>query len=246
MTHPQTDNILHIPALPALASHAELRQWAQITRDLLIKFAATKTVAEACNCDEADFSFTASDIVYDNTTSGLTADDVQAAIDEIETAADTTEALVSSMSSPVTLMGRHATALAANSYQLIILGIHVGDCRTIIPSGKKLVVTYASLRFQTGATAGTYTVSAGLRVFSNPTTTDSSNSDLISVSSESTSTWIHKAATGSIASPLATINGDTSTDNYGVVPYVNNKSSSPGALTNDDIVVVVSGYMMDQ
>lgn len=112
-----------------------------------------------------------------------------------------------------------------------------------LESGQSFKVLAIYGRMKTGATAGTYDFSWGVRRIeavnaSSPTT----DSFILTASSSSTNTWVQASdITGTIENPIATITGGSG---YRLLPCFRNDATSPGATASDKHMVMVVGVVV--
>ena len=135
------------------------------------------------------------------------------------------------------LTGLHVTAsgyyTAANTPGQVIRFFHDNtdnDLGIPIPAGKTLYVLGAYVRAKTGSNAGTYTVEGYVRRIEVENGSGTFTDYLVvSGSSASTSVFKQFEATGTIASPIATIPGGSG---YRFILAIKNGASSPGNFTS--------------
>lgn len=158
---------------------------------------------------------------------------------------DAVDALVAQLMCPVVTSARYATAVTAGSRVFPFITANSQNNRIVIPAGMSFVVTFVSARVFTGSTAGSYTITVGVRRFPDRNGFGSATDTELLVMSGDENLALHGVDTGSINSPLATIAGDASTDDVGVSLWLQNTSSpSSASLGTTGHVLYLSGYLI--
>lgn len=183
-------------------------------------------------------------------TSGASVNDIDTAIEasptdtQLLTAAAIKDFVHGELAKGIQIYGRYTGTLSAGSTNRFLTFSNNNFTRIPIPAGKTLKILRASCKFLTAADSGTYLVAYGIRVYPDPDTTSGWTAHEVgTVSSTATSSYIHTTDQGSIASPLASIAGDASTDDYSVLIYITNDGTSPGTIGGGETFVEMWGII---
>jgi len=168
-------------------------------------------------------------VAYDNSTSGLTAELVSDAIDEVAGLRQFTHSAYRSGSFSDGQMIR------------LFLNTTDNDANFVIPAGQSLKVLGAYGRCKAGSTVGKTTWTIGIRTWADQAHTGVNDHALASAFTNSTNVYINIEAQGTLASPLATIDGDD--DPVGMVS-IKHENSAGGSSASDKHTAMVYGVFI--